>query len=722
MTEAVGFSRYVDPHGILRVVFDRPGERVNLLDERSLRELDRVLEDARRREEIRGVLFQSAKPGMFVAGMDVRQIAAVRDAYHGAEGARFGQAVFQKIADLGRPSACAINGTCLGGGAELALACSLRVAADDPAVRIGFPEVQMGIIPGFGGSQRLPRLIGLPAALELILSGRRIDAGRARRLGLVDALVPPEYLERETLALLRRAAEEGLEAVLAPLRRPKPLLERLIENVPPLRRLALDRARKRTARKVRPRDYPAPFRAVEAIEAAVTRPLAEGLDLEARIVGELVPTPTSKNLIWLFKNQTALKGGDGGVQAAGRRVDRMAVIGAGIMGGGIAQLAAERQVPVRLKDLRYEALLEALRTARAAWAEPLERGRISEREVRQKMAFISPTLDDTGLAHADLVIEAVVENLEAKRAVLAEAERRLDSRAVFASNTSSLPISDIAARALHPERVVGLHFFNPVRRMPLVEVIAGRRSSPEAVATARTFAIRLGKVPVLVKDAPGFLVNRILTLYLNEALRLLAEGVAMESIDGAMTGFGMPMGPFELLDQIGLDTAQHVAGVLEAAFGPRIGGGAGAPLETLAGQGRLGRKSGRGFYRYRDGRRTAVEPELGRLLGLPAPKELPPETLQERMLLAMINEAAVCLQEDVAREPRDVDLALVLGAGFPPARGGLLRHADAVGIPIVADRLARLADAHGERFRPAALFSQMVREQRRFYDEPAQDA
>jgi len=717
MAEGLGFSREVDVHGILHVVFDRPGERVNLLDERLLRELGSVLDDARRREDVRAVLFRSTKPGMFMAGMDVEQIASVRDAYRGAEGARFGQSVFQKVADVGRPSACAINGVCLGGGAELALACSLRVAADDPAVRIGFPEVKIGIIPGFGGTQRLPRLIGLPAALELILAGSGVDARKARRLGLVDALVPTEYLERETVALLRRAAEEGLEPVVARLDRPKRLFDRLIDHVPPLRSLVLDRARRRTARKVSTRDYPAPFRAIEALEVGAARPLTEGLDIEARIIGELVPTETSRNLIWLFRNQAALKRADGGTGAVARRIDRLAIVGAGIMGGGIAQLAAGCDLPVRLKDVRYEPLLQALRTAREGFARQVGRGRIVERELRQKMALISPTLDDTGLVHADFVIEAVVESLDVKRAVVAEVERHLDSRAVLASNTSSLPISDIAARALHPERIVGLHFFNPVDRMPLVEIIAGRRSSPEAVATAVGLAVRLGKVPVLVRDTPGFLVNRILTRYLDEALHLLFEGVGIEPIDEAMRNFGMPMGPFELLDQIGLETAQHVAAVLASASVAEAGGASGSALAVLVQNGRLGRKSGRGFYRYRDGKRAALESELPRLLGLPASRELPPETLQERMLLALIHSAVACLEQGVVREPRDVDLALVLGTGFPPFRGGPLRHADTVGIPIVADRLGRLADAHGERFRPAQRLTQMVREQRRFYED-----
>jgi len=714
MAEVPGISHRLDADGIVRVVFDLPGEKVNLLNEQILRELDRVLDEMRRREDIRGVIFQSVKPGMFIAGMDVEEIASITDAFLGAEGSRFGQSVFQKIADLGRPSACAINGTCLGGGTELALACSIRVAANDPAVRIGLPEVQIGIVPGFGGTQRLPRLVALPAALDLILTGKRLDARRAARIGLVDRVVPKAYLERETMALLRRAIDKGVGAAVARLRRRRTLSENLMAKVPPLRRYVLDQALKKTERKARPRDYPAPFRAIEAIEAALTKPLAEGLDLEARILGELVPTQTSKNLIWLFKNQSAMKSADGGVQAAPRRVRRVGIIGAGIMGGGIAQLVADRKIPVRLKDIRYDAILDALRTARGVWNYRLERKRMTERELDQKMAFIAPTLDDTGLVHADLAIEAVIENLDVKQKVLAEAERRLDARAVFASNTSSLPIGDIAARALHPERVVGLHFFNPVHRMPLVEVIAGRRSSPEAVATAWSFAVRLGKMPVIVKDEPGFLVNRILTLYLNEAMRVLSEGVRIEAVDKSMVAFGMPLGPFALLDQIGLDTARHVGEVLQSAFGDRIGGD-GSLLEVMVSNGRLGQKNAKGFYRYRDGKRTAVDPEVYKLLAVPAAKELPPETLQERMVLSMINEAIVCLQDEVARGPRDVDLAMVMGTGFPPFRGGLLRHADGVGIPIVADRLSRLADSHGERFRPAAILSQMVRDQRRFY-------
>lgn len=704
----------IEADGIVRVTLNSPGVRVNLLTSDTMRALDEILIAIGRRDDVRGLLIESGKPGMFIAGADVEEIAAIDDAYRASEAARFGQAVFQKIADLRVPSVCAIAGPCLGGGTELALACTFRVAADAPEVRIGLPEVQLGIIPGFGGCQRLPHLVGLNRALDLILSGRTVTARSARKMGLVDLVVPAPFLTRETAALLTRAAGDP-QGALRRLRRPRPALTSFLEGLAPWRKLVLSRARKATQARAREADYPAPYRALAAIDAAFALPLRQGLDLEARIVGELIPTRTSKNLIRLFKSQTALKREPDNAVAPPRRVRRMAILGAGIMGGGIAQLAADRGIPVRLKDVKQDALLTALRTASGLWRKQIARGRLDQAEFARRMALVSATLDERGFARVDLVVEAVVEDLAVKQRVLAATEERIGERAVFASNTSSLPIGEIAARALHPERVVGLHFFNPVHRMPLVEVIAGPRSSPEAVATVRAFAVDLGKTPVVVRDSPGFLVNRILMLYLGEALHLLMEGMRVEQVDAAATAFGMPMGPFALLDQVGLDTSRHVAGVLEGAFGKRIG--AATPvLSALVASGRLGVKTDGGFYKYVDGKRRGVDPKVYAAAKAERVRELPMETLQERMILAMVNEAAVCLEDGVAAEARDVDVAMVLGAGFPPFRGGLLRYADETGIALVVDRLSRLADAQGERFRPAGLLREMAREQRRFYE------
>ncbi len=713
MGDTVGMTHRLED-GILRIVFDRPGDRVNLLDEPTLHSLGNLLDVHKTRDDVRGLLFTSAKPAMFLAGMDVEAIAEVTDGFRAAEAARFGQSVFARINEFGRPSVAAIGGTCLGGGTELVLACDFRVAADMPETSIGLPEVQLGIIPGFGGSQRLPPLVGLRAACEMIVGGKRMNARSAQRIGLVDLVVPEAYLEREARALLGRAIDRGVGPLTRELRRKRSLPATAIERVGFVRRWAVGRARAAAAAKAAPDAYPAPSRAFDAIEAAFTLPLMQGLDLEARIVGELIPTQTSKNLIWLFQTQSALKGEESRPPAAPRKVERMAVLGAGIMGGGIAQLAADRGIPVRLRDLRTDAILTALQTAASIWKPRLDRGRLSRREFEQRMRCIAPTLDDSGLSHADVILEAVVEKLEIKQEVLAAVERRTGDRAIFASNTSSLPITDIAARALRPERVVGMHFFNPVHRMPLVEVIAGRHSSPEAVATVHALAVRLGKIPIVVRDGPGFLVNRILTFYVNEALRLLTEGVRIEAIDSAMVAFGMPIGPLALLDQVGLDTSRHVGEVLRQALGRRAAADSTA-IDALVAEGRLGEKSGRGFYKFDRGRRGAPDSDIYRKIGAPTARVLPPETLQERMVLSMINEAAICLEEGIVRQPRDIDMAMVMGTGFPPFRGGLLRHADSAGIAVVVDRLARLADAQGERFRPAGLLTEMVREQRRFY-------
>lgn len=702
-----GIRHELDSRGIVHLVFDRTGEKVNLLDVSILRWIDAVADELRRDERVKGVVFRSAKLGSFLAGMDVEEIASHSDAFRAAEGARFGQAVFQKIADLPFPTVAAISGVCLGGGTELALACRYRVASDDPAVRIGFPEVQIGIIPGFGGTQRLPRLVGLLPALDLIVAGRRLDGQEAVRIGLVDRLVPSDYLVREAILLAEAEGEQP-----RPLRRP--LWQIGVERIGPARRLLVARARKRTAARVSPETYPAPFQALEAVEGAFAMSLRQGLDLEARIVGDLVPTRTSKNLIWLFKSQSALKREAGGYVAVPRHVRRAAVVGAGVMGGGIARLIADCQIPVRIKDVRADAILRALRTASSLWGRGQSGRGMGRRERDRSMRFLSTTLDDTGFARVDLVVEAVAESLEVKQAVLAELEPRIQDRAVFATNTSTLPITDIASSARHPERVVGMHFFNPVHRMPLVEVIAGQATSPEAVATVHAFAIRLGKIPVVVRDAPGFLVNRVLMLYLNEAMRFLAEGIRIEAVDRAALSFGLPIGPFALLDEIGLDTAHHAAVVLENAFGRRIGGST-PVLGAMVERGALGKKTGRGFYRYRRGKRRGADSKPQQLAGSPEVRDLPAETLQERMVLAMINEAAVCLEDGVVRDPTDLDVAMVMGTGFPPFRGGPLRYADEMGIAVLHDRLSRLADAHGERFRPAAVLRDMVRDGRRFH-------
>jgi 3-hydroxyacyl-CoA dehydrogenase/enoyl-CoA hydratase/3-hydroxybutyryl-CoA epimerase len=717
MNGTAGIRDHLEADGILHIVFDRPDRPVNLLDGELLKRLSKILEQVRIEEHVQGVLFRSAKPENFLAGMDIDSLSGIDDAYRASEGARFGQAVFQKLADLSIPTACAIQGGCMGGGAELALACDMRLAGDDPSTLIGLPEVRIGIIPGFGGTQRLPRLIGFTRAVDMIVAGRRLSAKQALRAGLVDEVVPPARLEARAVALLHQAADDGYRPQ-GGIRGTRSTATRLLDwsaaTIPPVRRRILNEARRKLAAKADPMHYPAPFRALEALDASVSMPLSQGLDLEARIIGELIPGETARNLMWLFRSQAGFRKTSGPGTGKPRKVSKAGVIGAGIMGGGIAALIADQDIPVRLKDLRFDPILTALRTAREGWDRKVTQGRLNPARRDECMARIAPTLQNSGFSRCDLVLEAVVEDLDIKQQVLAELEPLMADRAVFASNTSSIPIGEIAVAATRPDRVVGLHFFNPVHRMPLVEVIAGPESSAESVSMVREFALRLGKLPVVVKDSPGFLVNRILMFYLGEAIRLLEEGVRIEGVDGAMTSFGMPLGPFALMDEVGLETVLHVARVLQSAYGKRAEGSTRA-LESLILSERRGVRNGGGFYRYRRGKKTLPDPEAYNLSGAREPRDLPPETIQERLVLAMINEAAVCLEDGVVQRPMDVDIAMVTGTGFPPFRGGLLRHADSIGIAVTVDRLARLADAHGERFRPAGLLREMVTRQKLFY-------
>jgi 3-hydroxyacyl-CoA dehydrogenase/enoyl-CoA hydratase/3-hydroxybutyryl-CoA epimerase len=614
--------------------------------------------------------------------------------------------VFERIATAKWPSVCAIGGVCLGAGTELALACTARIGADAPEVRIGLPEIRLGLIPGFGGTQRLPRLVGLLPALDLILTGRHVDAREAERLGLLDLVVPGPRLQREAVALLR---ELPGRAAAKPTRRRRPFGAWIVEQTPPLRHHMLSRVRRKTAAHLSPMEYPAPFRALEAVEAAFAEPLNNGLDLEARIVGDLLPTRTSRNLVELFRDRAALRRDAGAFRAVPRKVRKAAVLGAGSAGSGIAQLLAARGVPVRLRASGIPEMLESLRHARRLIDAAAERERVSMREADLRMAFISATTDSTGFSRADLVVEALEEDLAVRQQALAAVEEQVSERAIVASNTSTLPISEIASQALRPERVIGLHFIDPVDQVPLVEVIAGPKTAPEAVATVHDLAVALGKTPVVVRDAPGFLVGRITMRYVGEAIRLLQEGVPLEAIDAAMKSYGMPTGPFALIDVLGLDVVRRSATILEAAYGKRMGGAA-SFLGALA-------EAGATFYRYKNRRRLGASRRIREAAGAAVQKALPVETIQERMVLGMLNEAVLCLEDGVVREPREIDVAVVLAMGFPAFRGGLLRTADAIGLPALLDRLSRLADGHGERFRPAGLLAEMSHAQQLFYRE-----
>lgn len=696
-------SLEIDSNKIAWLIFNTPDSRVNLIDARLVRALERVLVDLESQIATGypiAVVLWSGKRDTFIAGADVKEIAGIEDEEDGRAKSAAGQRIFRRLERLGVPKIAAIDGTCLGAGTELALACDWRVASDSARTAIGLPEVRLGLIPGFGGSVRLPRLIGIQRALSMILTGRSVSASTALRYGLVDQVLPrPGF--RNAVGTV------AMNAVLGHLERLQPDLssrERFLEGTGVGRRLLFKGARQRVLKSTGGR-YPAPLAAIDVIEESIGLRLDDALAIEARALGRVAMSGVSRNLVRLFRlGQAARKALAPEVIEQAREARRVAVLGAGIMGGGIAELLAAHDIPVILKDIDREALDVGLRHAGDLLKKAGDKGIFPQSEVGLKFALIHGTLDYEQFEDVDVVIEAVIERLRVKQNVLQEVEEVLPPHAIFATNTSSLSVTALSGAAVRPENVVGLHFFNPVHRMPLVEIIRAESSSEVALATAFKLAEALGKTAVLVADRPGFLVNRLLTPYLNEVGFLLADGADVARIDGALEEFGMPMGPCRLLDEIGFDVAGHVAREMLRAFGDRMAPS--AALETLTNLGRLGKKNGRGFYTYA-GRERRIDQEVSRALrgGRGRVQE---EEIVDRCLLLSVNEAMYALAEGVVANAGDVDLAMVLGTGFPPHWGGPLAWAEQRGARAVRDRLLQLGDRHGERFAPAPWLERLA--------------
>ena len=702
--------------GIAVVTLDVPNAPVNTFARSVREEFAALLERLERDQSIRAAVVRSGKPDVWVAGAEIEEFLEIETSSQAEAMSRDGHALLERLEKLRTPVVAAINGACLGGGLEAALACAYRVATDVPKTVFGLPEVQIGLIPGAGGTQRLPRLVGLEAALDMILTGRNVRARKALQAGLIDELVHPALLDEIAIARARALADGTLRRTGST--GPHGARHLLLDENPVGRALVLRQAREKVLTRTRGH-YPAPLAALDVVALGYAQGTDRGYREEARMFGELAVSEVSRQLVFLFFATTALKKDPGVPDPAPAPVPirKIAILGAGFMGAGIASIAVAQGTLVRLKDADHARVGKGLAAVRDVFRERLTKKQITRQQLDDYMSLVGGTVDYSGFRNVDLVIEAVYEDLAVKQRVLNETEEATRPNAIFASNTSTIPIARIAEVSARPGRVIGMHFFSPVPKMPLLEVIVTPETSREVTTSVVAYGKSLGKTVIVVNDAPGFYANRILAPYINEAGLLLDEGVAIDAVDRAMVEFGFPVGPITLIDEVGLDIAGKSGAIMLEAFGTRL-----APsqsLQRVVAAGRLGRKGKKGFYKYDDkGKKSGVDPTVYELLPTGARRsEVPADEIQRRCVLAMVNEAVRCLQDGILRAPRDGDIGAVFGIGFPPFRGGPFRYADSLGAERVVRALQGLNADRAPRFAPAPLLTEMARAGRRFYPE-----
>lgn len=714
MSEA--FTLTTSPTGIGKLVFDLPGEKVNKLDVTLLEELSRQLDVVAANPQIKVLLITSGKEDLFIAGADLHQFQPLFKDPSGLDRViSTGHQVFNKLQKLSIPTIAVINGACLGGGLELALACTYRIVTDHPKTQLGLPETSLGIIPGWGGTQRLPRLVGLVEGLGMIVGGKPVNGVKAYKMHLADSIAAAAFLDTHAEQFANKIlTKEGKRAVLA--RRKNTWGKTFLELSPVARLLVFPKVRKEILKKTKGH-YPAPLVALDVIKDTYWCPLQVGLEGEKRAFLKVETlAPIAKQLIRLFFTTEALKK-DPGAPAGTKTipVKQAAVLGAGTMGAGITWLFANNDCHVRMKDLNWEFLGKGLGAIWDYFSQLIKIKKLKITEADRRLHNVTTTTNYSGFQNADLAIEAATENLELKLQLFAEVEKAVRPHTIIATNTSSLTIAEMESAFQKPERFVGMHFFNPVNRMPLVEVIAGKRSSPEAVATAVEVCKKMGKTAVVVQDCHGFLVNRIFVPSANEVMRLLEQGADFERLEKMMLDFGMPMSPFELADEVGNDVGYKVAATFAKAYGERMAYP--ALVKEMADRKLYGKKNKAGFYLY-DGKTKKRNPAATRLFEKKkSSQEISDIDMRDRVFLLMINEAARCLEEKVVANPGYLDLALIMGIGFPPFRGGPLAYADTLGIPYIVDRLRHFEKTEGVRFAPSALLLQMANTHSTFYPD-----
>jgi 3-hydroxyacyl-CoA dehydrogenase/enoyl-CoA hydratase/3-hydroxybutyryl-CoA epimerase len=696
-------------NGIAHLIMDVKGDTMNTLKAEFAEEIAEILKAVREDKTITGIVLMSGKPDSFVAGADVNMLASCKTAAEATALSRQGQMIFDQLENLTIPVVAAINGPCLGGGLELAMACHIRVCSDNPKTALGLPEVQLGLLPGGGGTQRLPKLVGIQKSLDMMLTGKQLRAKQALKAGLVTSVVPHSIL-------IATAEKLALAGKVKPQARKMSFMDKLLEGNGVGRSILFGQATKTVLAKTKG-NYPAPLKIIDCIRTGVEQASSKGYQVEADHFGQLVVSDVSAQLRQLFFATTDMKKEQGieGVEA--NPVKNVAVLGGGLMGGGIAFVTATKaNLPVRIKDISHQGISHALKYGYDLLSKKVKRRFMRHSEMQNQLAKITGTTEYIGFNNVDMVVEAVFEDLTLKQNMVADVESSANEQTIFASNTSSLPIGQIAEKALRPENVIGLHYFSPVDKMPLVEIIAHDKTSDQTISTTVAFAKKQGKTPIVVKDKAGFYVNRILAPYMNEAAILLLEGCSIDALDKAMVKFGFPVGPMQLLDEVGIDVGAKIGPILQTELGERFAPP--AAFSKLIDDGRLGKKVKKGFYQYNAKvKKKTVDESVYTLLGLKPNERKVTQVQVERCVYMMLNEAARCLDEGIVRNARDGDIGAIFGIGFPPFLGGPYQYIDKIGAANLVAKLNQWQTEFGERFAPCDALVKMAEKNDCYYNQ-----
>ncbi|MGC6367166.1 MAG: 3-hydroxyacyl-CoA dehydrogenase NAD-binding domain-containing protein [Candidatus Marinamargulisbacteria bacterium] len=686
------------------VTFDMVGEKVNKFNREMMIELTNVIQQVNQHPKVQWVLFDSLKAGVFIAGADIKELRDVKSMDDGRALIERGQTLFNQLADMKAKTVALVDGVALGGGLEFSLACDYIVVTNSDKVRLGLPEVNLGIIPGWGGTQRLPKRIGLIKGVEHIVTGKAVNAKKALKLGLADAMVPSAFKHDALMGLIKANK----------LKRKKPA-KLLVERIPGFGLLLKRKVRQSIIQKTNGH-YPAPLKALDVVMKTHSKSVKKGLAVEFEGVVDMFETSIPKNLMSLFFSQENVKKSPILTKASDRKINQVGVVGAGLMGGGIAWWFINNQQFVRLKDISWDMVRKGYQSAASVVKKGVKRRKLSKNQGAYMLDQITSTLEYDGFQTMDLVIEAVPEKMGIKKDVLKDIEASVSDRTIIATNTSSLSIDEMASALKQPERFLGIHFFSPVHKMPLVEIIPSEKTSEDVIADACKMVLKNKKFPIVVKNCPGFLINRILLPYVNEAIHLMVQGFKVDDIDAVATAFGMPLGPLALADEVGLDIGLHVLSILEDGYGSRM-----AVPDQLKGlvtdDQLLGKKTKKGFYIYANGTPQANY-DIYKSNSIVMKYRISDQDRSEiidRLILIMVNEAARCLDEGIVESAEMLDLAMIMGTGFPPFRGGLLKYSDERGIGEIVHRLNHLAQTVDQRFKPCGYLLKMGQDNLTFY-------